>query len=279
MKNKEFSVKVNDEEVSFVVRTPSLADQREGNKIYNKAFKDALETGAILRDKMEDWLKDQGMWDEKREEEYKELQKSLLNNERKLAKGGIKLSEAKKLAIEMQEARDSIRRLLVNRTNYDVHTAEGQADNAKFDYLVSVCVLRKSDNSRYFESLEDYMLKNTDPVAIRGAQTLASMIYGLDNNFEQNLPENKFLTKYKFMDEKLRLINEKGQFVNRDGKLVNEDGRLINDKGELIDILGNVIDESGNYVVESEPFLDDNDKPIVLETPKTEVVPEKTKSE
>jgi len=263
MATKDFTVNIDGQDVEFIVRSPTLNDQREAQKVYNQAFTDAVTSGSVVRAKMDDLLKEQGLWNDKKEDEFKSLQKELLDNEKKLAKGGIKLVEAKQLAIKMQELRDTMRQLISNRTSLDNHSAEGQADNSRFNYLASACILRKADNSRYFANLEEYLNKGDDLVAIAGAQTLASMLYGLDSNYEKNLPENKFLTKYKFVDDKLRFVNSEGKLVDREGRLINEDGRFIDKDGNLIDKFGNRVDANGDFVVESEPFLDDSGNPIV----------------
>lgn len=265
MKTEDFKVVVNGEEKTFTVRSPSLVDQREGQKVYNQAFTDAIKSKSVVRAKMDDLLQDQGLWNTEKQQEYTSLQKELLDGERKLAKGGFSLSEAKKLAIRMREVRNKIRELISVRTSLDNHSAEGQADNARFNYLVSACVVYKDSDKKYFESLEDYMSRIDDPVALSGAQKLANMIYGLDNNFEKNLPENKFLKKYKFVNDDLRFIDKKGRTVDSEGRLIDEQGRYINEAGEFVDRDGNQVDEAGEYVVDAQPFLDDNGNPVVFE--------------
>lgn len=265
MKTEDFKVTINGEEKTFTVRSPSLVDQREGQKVYNQAFTDAIKSKSVVRAKMDDLLKEQGLWNEEKQKEYSDLQKELLEGERKLAKGGIALSDAKKIALRMRDVRNRIRELISVRTSLDNHSAEGQADNARFNYLVSVCVVYKDNDKKYFESLEDYMSRSDDPVALNGAQKLANMIYGLDNNFEKNLPENKFLKKYKFVNDNLRFIDKKGRTVDSEGRLVDENGRYINEAGEYIDKDGNRVDADGEYLVDAQPFLDDSGNPIVLE--------------
>jgi hypothetical protein len=122
----------------------------------------------------------------------------------------------------------------------------------------------------YFNNMEDYLNKSTDKVAILGAQNLANMLYGLDNDYESNLPENKFLKKYHFVDEKLRLIDKKGRLIDSEGRLVDENGRFIDDQNNFIDKFGNRVNDDGEYVVETQPFLDDDGKPIILEEEKNE---------
>ena len=265
MKTKTFKAKVDGVEKEFLVRTPSLNDQREGQKVYNQAFTDAIKSKSVVRAKLDDLLKDQGLWNDEKQAKFTELQKDLSEGEKRLAKGGFSLNEAKDLAIKMKSIRDEIRDLISVRTSLDNHSAEGQADNARFNFLVSVCVVYNDTKQPYFNNMEDYLNRSTEDVALEGAQNLANMLYGLDNDYEANLPENKFLKKYKFVDKELRLIDKKGRLIDEEGRLVNEEGRFIDEEGNLIDKYGNRVNEDGDYVVEEQPFLDEDGNPILLE--------------
>jgi hypothetical protein len=274
MKIKTFKVTIDNNEKEFLVRSPSLSDQREGQKVYNQAFTDAIKSKSVVRAKLDDLLEDQGLWNDEKQAKFTSLQKELLEGEKKLAKGGFSLNEAKDLAVKMKQLRDEIRDLISVRTSLDNHSAEGQADNARFNYLVSVCVVYNDTKQPYFSSLEDYLNRSTDQVAIQGAQNLANMLYGLDNDYESNLPENKFLKKFKFIDNKLRFIDKKGRLIDSEGRLVDEGGRFIDESGNFIDKFGNRVDKDGEYVVDQQPFLDDNGNPIILDEEKNEPTPQ-----
>lgn len=263
MKIREFTAKVNGTDTEFLVRSPSLQDQKESNKVYNQSFSDAIKAKAIVRAKIDELLKEQGLWDDGKQFKFNQLQADILERERQLAKGGIPLSRAKNIALEIKKLREDIKDLISVKTALDGHTAEGQADNARFNYLVSACTVYKENNQPYFNGLEDYLNRITEDVAFKAAQTLANLMYGLDNDYESNLPENKFLKQYKFIDDKLRLINKNGQLIDDEGRLIDEAGRFINEKGEFIDKYGHRVDIDGEYIVESQPFLDDNGKPII----------------
>jgi hypothetical protein len=270
MKTKTFKTTVDGVEKEFLVKSPSLNDQREGQKVYNQAFTDAIKSKSVVRAKLDELLEDQGLWNAEKQAKFTLLQRELLDGEKKLAKGGFSLNEAKDLAIRMKKIRDDIRDLISVRTSLDNHSAEGQADNARFNYLVSVCVVYNDTKQPYFISMEDYLNKSTDPVAIAGAQNLANMLYGLDNDYESNLPENKFLKKYKFVDTKLRLVDKKGRLIDSENRLIDESGRYVDDNGNFIDKFGNRVDAEGDYIVDQQPFLDDNGNPIIEEEKKDE---------
>lgn len=270
MNTRTFEVEINGKNVELAVRTPSLQDQREATKIYNTAFSDALKAKAVVRAKLDDLLVDQGLWDAKKQKQFTDLQATILDGEKKLAKGGISLSEAKKVALEMKQKREELRDLISVKTNLDTHTAEGQADNARFNYLVSVCTVYNDTKKPYFNNYDDYLNRANDQAAILAAQNLANMLYGLDNDYENKLPENKFLADYKFIDNKLRLIDKQGRLIDSDGRLIDENGRFINDKGEFVDKDGNLVSKDGEYIVEFKPFLDDEGKPVEVKQPKAQ---------
>ena len=265
-----FKMTVDGKNQEFLVQSPNLAQQREGQKVYNQAFSDAVKSGSIVRAKLDDLLKDQGLWDDEKQARFLAIQEELNNNEKSLATGGISLENAKAQALKMRDLREELKELISVRTNLDTHTAEGQADNARFNYLVSSCVVYNNTKKVYFRNYEDYLNKSSDPVAVIGAQKLAAMLYGLDSEFEKKLPENKFLLEYKFVNDDLRFINKDGKYVDQDGRLVDEIGRYIDEEGKYVDKDGNLVDESGEYLVDFVPFTDDDGKPVVLEKGKDE---------
>lgn len=258
-----FTVNIDGQQVELDIKMPNLADQREAQKTYNQTFSDAVKSGSIVRAKLDDLLKDQGLWDDKKETQFKTLQKQILDNEHKLAKGGISLNSAKSIALNIQKLRGELRDLISVKTNLDSHTAEGQADNSRFNYLVSACVVYKDNGNKYFKNYEDYLNRSTDPTSLAAAQKLASIMYGLDNDYEKKLPENKFLLKYNFVNKDLDFIDNNGRLVDSEGRLIDKNGRFINEEGKFVDKDGNLVDESGEFVVDFKPFLDDNGKPIV----------------
>lgn len=263
MKVTEFTYQVNNEDKKFCVVSPSSENQKEANKVYNSAFSDAIKSKALVRAKLDDVLVEQGLWDDKKQKDFNDLQNAILEGEQTLAKGGIQLEKAKEVALQMKKNRSTLRELIAVKTGLDTHTAEGQADNARFNYLVSACLVYSDTKETYFKGYQDYTNRSSESISVLAAQHLASMIYGLDSDYEEKLPENKFLTKYKFIDSKLRLVNKQGKLIDEKGRLVDENNRFIDENGEFVDKNGNPVTEKGDYVVEFQPFLDDSGAPIV----------------
>lgn len=273
---KQFKVTLDSKEIELCVVRPNVKQRQEGQKIYNKAFRDAVESGAILRGKVNNVMREQNLWDDNKEAEYRKLLEKINGAERKIKSGGIKLNQAKDLALEMRKDRAELRALTSERSSLDNNTAEGQADNAQFNYWVSSCTVYSETGKTYFSNYEDYLNRDDDPATGQAAGSLAMLLYNLDPDYEKKLPENQFLAKYNFVDEELHLVDKTGRRVDSEGRLVNKDGRYINEAGELIDIHGNRVNQEGDYVVDFSPFLDDEGKPIEekAETVKTTAAPE-----
>ncbi len=250
-------------ELELKIRKPNIDELREAQKVQTRAFHDALDNGAILRVKLDDVLESQGLWDKKKEMELKTLQAEIADLEVRLLKGGMKLSEGEKVAFEMIDKREKIKDIVSNKLIYDSRTAESMSEDARTDYLLSVClVYNNKENTPYFKDLADYLNQQDGPVAIQAYREYLMLMNNSDENPEKNLTEYKFLRKYNKVDDKLRLINKDGHLVDREGRLINEDGRYVDKDGNLVDINGNPVDELGNYKFDTQPFLDEEGKPI-----------------
>jgi hypothetical protein len=215
-------------------------------------------------------MKEQELWDEKKQIEVTELGRKINQKEQILAKGGIKLSEAKQTALELKKLRAELRELISKRMELDVHTAEGQADNARFNYWVSTCLVYNDTKKPVFSGLEEYMTNSSKEYASLGASKLAELLYNLNSNFEDSLEENQFLKEFNFVDDKGRLINEDGHLIDEDGRLIDEEGYYVDKEGNRVDIDGNPIDDDGNYSFERQPFLDDEGNPVIAKIEKKE---------
>ena len=261
-----FVLKSNDKDVTFKVYEPGVAEYKEASKARNEAFIESLQNKAPLRSQINTLLRGRGQWDDERESQYNTYTKAVLDKERLLKVGGIKLSQARQVALEMKEIRGKLRNLLSDRSILDNMTAEGQADNAHFNALVTLCLVyndEKGEEKRYFNNLDDYLVKGSTDVASKAANVLATMIYTVGDNAEKSLPENQFLTKYKFADEKLRLINKDGHLIDEEGRLIDENSRFVDKDGNFVDKFGQPINEAGDYLVDAQPFLDDDGNPII----------------
>lgn len=253
---KVFTAKVDGKDVELAVRKPDLKTQQKGQVVYSSEFCRLVKPtgdkpGAIVRAALDNVMRNQGLWDDAKQKRWDELQKSLLNAELRLAKGGGRLTELRNVAIQMRRDRNALRELLAARNELDTNTAEAQAENAKFNFYVATNTVYSTDGKPFFANEDDYIARAGEEAAQKAAQNMASLLYGLEENFEAKLPENKFLLEKKLVRASdLHLLDRDGNLVDGKGRRVNENGQLINDKGEPVDSDGNVLTETGEFKVE-----------------------------
>lgn len=267
----EFSVKKDDKDINLRAIKPTHKQKLESEKVRNTVFRDAIKSGVYLMEELWNDLKKRGYWDDEKDNKIKELQKFIIDGVTKLNEGGFDLLEAKKLALEISAKRVELANLATIRGNFADKTAEGQANNASFDYLVSQCVVYNTNDNLngkpYFTNYDDYQNRKNDDDAVQCASKLFELIYNrISDESINSLPENQFLKEFKFVNDDLRLINENGQLVDDQGRLVDKDGDLINDVGQKIDIYGNLIDKDGNSIIDKskrKPFIKDGQLVLV----------------
>ena len=72
-------------EVKVAVLKPKANHLREAQLAYNRAFRDALESGALLRQKLEDHMREQGIWDDTKQKQYDDVA-TMIKKERQIYK-------------------------------------------------------------------------------------------------------------------------------------------------------------------------------------------------
>lgn len=225
-------------------------------KIYTKAFKKAVEDGAILKKSLDDHMRRQGLWDDKKQEEYTNLVKLSADIEYKIKSKFFKrASELRDKALELKKLRDKISSLLSVRNSMDSLTAEGTAENERFNYFVSACVYDYATQKPVFSSVDDYLERASEGYAVECASKFANYYYGVEDNYEDSYIENKVLSKLNLLDKDGNLVDRQGRRVDFEGNLLDENGARIDENGTRIDINNNpVIDDSA---IDSLEFEDD----------------------
>lgn len=250
-------------EINLCVKRPTMEQAKILQKTYNVAFMDALKNGAPLYDKLDTVAREQGIWSDDMQAKLVVLDKSIKDAERKILAGGnagLTKAKAHDLALEIRKLRNERRLLVSSRDRLGQNTAEAQAKDAQFNQQIAVCTYYNdgaNEGKPYFADLEDFLERVSEDAAIQAAKQMSYLSFNLDPNYENTLPENKFLSKYGFADKDGRLVDKQGRLVDEEGRLINEDGRFINEAGEFVDREGNRVDEDGNFVVEFAEFLDE----------------------
>lgn len=263
---------VDGKEINLIVRTPNASDLQKAQMESNKVFRLALDAGAVLRTELNAFLRKRGLWNDDMENQLTKIADELYELEKKLMKGGIKRSEAKDICIRMRVLRYEQSALLYNQRQHDIYTVEAQAENAKFDYLVS-CSVFDEEGNRYFTSLDDYKARANEDASAAVASALAELVNNYDPDWEKDLPENKFLLEHKFVNEKLKFVNKDNKVIDSEGRLIDDNGRFINENGEFVNRDGELVDKDGMPIVEFQPLIDDEEEPqvekVVVEEVKT----------
>lgn len=230
----------------YLVKPATAKISMEAQRVYTKAFKNAVEDGAILKRTLEDHMRRQGLWDDKKQEEYEVALKKSADIEHKIKSGSYKkASELRDKALELKKIRSGLASMLMERNSMDSLTADGIADNQRFFYLVSACVCDYDTQKPVFSSLDEYLAKAEDELTVKLSSEYANFAYGLDDKYEDRFVENKVLRK-------LNLLNEKGELVNTDGNRVDTSGNLIDVNGARVSKDGVRLDINNN------PLLDDS---------------------
>lgn len=266
-RNKELikTIDIEGNVLELIVLHPTHKIAQEANLQYNlkvsSLIRNSSKTGErlLLRSEINNYLVTAGIWTKEDAIEMENLGLKIRACEFKLKQGGIKLSEARELAITMGEFRNRMLVLYNKRQQLDSATVESVAENHKFNFLVSKCSVVPNSELPYFSDLNDYLERSDQQASVDCAKAMAKILYGFDDSLSSNLFEVKWLKEAGFVDDRGRYINRDKKLVDRNGRLIDEEGRFINNDGEFIDINGIKVDGNGNlFVTETHPFIDDN---------------------
>lgn len=202
-------MKVVVDDKSYIIKKPGRKEIERAKAEQNRTFKKYLESGDyFLREELYDILRKRGFWNDEKQKELEKLKEEIAKREKVFEEGGVELEEAKQKAFETRLLRMQLLTLTIKEREYDDHTVDAKADNAYFDALVAECVYDEEGN-KIFSSYQDYEDNKDEEYASTCARALGNMLFDVDS-FEKELPENKFLLEYEFVDEDLNIIdNEK----------------------------------------------------------------------
>ena len=77
------SLDSNGKEKVIFFKLPDTQITKEGQLAYNKAFREALQSGAILRQRLSQLMIDQGLWDDEKEAQYLAVLEEISEKEKK----------------------------------------------------------------------------------------------------------------------------------------------------------------------------------------------------
>lgn len=232
----------------------------ESQRYYSKAFAFALENDFPLKAEYERVLRKKGLFNlDEEEKQVEKIRKDIKDLEVRLWSArrpdGTKMTkeEGKQLALEIKDKRDSMNDVVGSISDIFANTAEHYASNEQLQYLLFASTINTDTGERYWANFDLYKsdTENGDNPVLKEAMSLfVEVSAGKEDDYRKKLPENSWLIKMGFMNEKIQFIDTKGRLVDRNGKLINSDGRYITESGEFVDEFGNKVDKEGNAIYE-----------------------------
>lgn len=263
------TIKIGDEDRVVNIVPPSPRVDSEANmyasQVFARLIREKDENNKpryIVRDKLDEYLREMEIYTDQDIVELAELSRKIKALEDGLIKGGKSKAKGREDAINLRKARYAMYSLMAKKIQYDKNTVEYYAENARMNFLVTKCITFESGDP-IFNNVEDYESdSNMQEILAEPIRELASLVSTFDPNFEDKLPENKFLKKYGFCNDAYDLVDSKGRRVDEKGRLVNEEGQLINEDGVAINEDGSLLNQ------EIGEFTDDEvqDVPVVETT-------------
>lgn len=211
-------------EIKLKVKVPNHKQQSDADFMYAKKMNEYIKEGIMPQIKLDEVIRKNGIWDESKEKEERELITKIADVAKKLRTGNIKKSEMAKLAKESIEARGKYLQLVNERNNILNNSAESLAQNHRFNYMAAVCTVYSNSERSFFDNYDTFLTQDNlgNPVCYLAGEYLAKLLYSLDNDFRKDWPEYKFLEKYKFVNDKLEWLDKDGNIVDYEGKPVKK---------------------------------------------------------
>lgn len=253
-----YKVNVDGKERELIVVKPGGDVYNEADKVRSRVLFESLQQGLPTMVELENILIKRNVWSEDKKQQSENINKEIADKEYELSKGNMKLDDARKLAIEIRKLRIELKSLRYSYSTYFNNSAEGQAENEHFNYLVSRCIIYSDTKTPYFKNYEDYKVNGYTEIALWGAAELAKELYNIGKNAEKGNVENEFLIRFGMVNENLQLVDNDGNLVDEDGNRINEFGNKIDKDGNVIDASGRARDENYKPIVEPQPFFNDD---------------------
>ena len=252
-REQEVTMADSDEKVTIYVVKPNNEIIAKADMLRAKRWNECIQDGIITKKELGVLMEKRGIWDKEKSTQEDGITEQIQELERNLFRGKKgkkpKVSEGKDIAIQMKDLRGRLRELIGERLALEENTAEALSDNVRFDYFVATCTFYKDTDQKVYSNLEDYNQRSSDAVAFAAASMLGDILYNLDASFEENLPENKWLSSFDLINQDFGLVNAEGELVDRGGNKINDLGHYIDDDDNRVDVDGIPLNDDGSYVM------------------------------
>jgi hypothetical protein len=158
----------------FFVRGPTAAEASTGQRICDAVLAEGVAAGKIRNADVTHHLIAAGDWDANKDVELARLDEKL-----RLRLGQFRVCKDKVAATRLRDLRCQRVELLKPWIALSQTTAESFAVNARFDYLVTVCLRYADTGEPVYADVAAYHNHATDKVACEGAGRLYELLTGL----------------------------------------------------------------------------------------------------
>jgi hypothetical protein len=218
---------VDGKELVLDVRHPSGKEIQDAALFYTKKWQELVFSGKVMVKRQVDiLLKERGIWTEVEEKKQADLTSQIVALINKMKDSTKKTKqEGRDIAVKIIKLRGELNDLASERGSFDAFTAESLAEDARLDYLVSVCTVYNTTGEKYFKDYDDYVDRKTEDASWAAASKLGAMLYGneaLMEAIEENRIEIQYLKKFNFVDKDGFFVNEKGEKVDIDGNVIKK---------------------------------------------------------
>jgi hypothetical protein len=243
----------DDKELNITVVFPTNKNLQDAQMIYNVKMSELIRKGELLsRNQLDSYLNKLGLWTTEDQLLFIKMQKELREMEKILITTEIGTLDGRKIAIEMRTKREIMLSVYNKRSQFDETTMESVAEQYRFNFLITKCVIDTVSETCIYKNIDDYIDKQNEQYSVDAAKILAAFIFGYKKDFVKQLPENKWLKNNNFINEDGAFINIDGNLIDISGRKIDKNGRFVDDEGNYIDIEGNPVDTNGEFIVKTE---------------------------
>jgi hypothetical protein len=190
-------------QIEFVVQTPTLAIENEGDRQYRIAYSKSLAEGVYPRNKMREVMRSHGMWTDEDDRIMREevANLAILQMELEQAQLKGKNEECLEIAKKMRRHRYRMWELFMIQQSVYMNSAEGMAELVKAEAIMAACTVLKATGQRYWPTYADFVRERDESanstVYVKAVELQNQLLLAMRDTIEESHPENRYLKDAK----------------------------------------------------------------------------------
>jgi len=179
----------------------------------------AIREGAMTKSECSKIIKERGILTDADEKEKDELMSKISKLSKILEKESIPPQKGKKYAAEISEHRSRIIEINSEASEIINLSAEEVAERICMQYYTAECTTYADSGEKYFDGFEGFVEKSDTIIAIRALLETIYLHMDLDTDYEENLPENKYLEGVEDKGKKKNKKKDKEKAIELEQKV------------------------------------------------------------